>query len=162
MVRAPHRQPSPRDGAAPARLLRRPTRWSDTLLPQEHPPIASMVARKLQACCKPVVSLLEASSSVSPPCRGPAPGAAKPVHPVTPRPGAPGSSPLLFRPQDRCVGYTDFARGNCPRNPPARRAWLLPEPVQCPGIPRRTPGNQAAPHPPFPAQRFLWLGCDRV
>src|ERR1019366_5493757 len=61
-------------------ILGAPCRSSHTLVPPEQRASPCPVARKLQACCKPVVGLFEASALVLPQ----SPISATPIQPISP------------------------------------------------------------------------------
>ena len=86
-----------------------PCRPSNPLVPPKQRPSPWLVARKLQASCKPVVSLFEASSLVCSPCAVPA--STPPRRFIPPRPGrTPGTAPTTHIESQTAAEVTQILR----------------------------------------------------
>jgi hypothetical protein len=95
----------------------------------------------LQACCKPVVSLFEASSRVL----STLPRAVLQLDPVLSRRSSARHTRLLYRVKYRGRGYTHSARRKHPPNPPARPTMPFLEDIKCASKPKGVHSTQAAP-----------------
>ena len=71
-----------------------------------------LVARKLQAGCKPVAGLLEPPPSLSRPLPGPRPGVVQPAEWRS----VPQSAGIEYRPRKACQGYRDWTDSRMARN----------------------------------------------